>query len=175
MANARWGAREDDCSSFQSGARGEKCYEGRDIENELIKLGLLNQLIIEEATDRELFGTRQGIGSNDARPDRTKGVERLCAAKLAAAPLVLPVTRADVVGKGVAEDEVQGFSTGDIAATLADNDSQLGLKIHFLGLGMASREAYGFLMGLKGVRQLDKESGVLRRGTPHFGRVCFVV
>ncbi|GAA3295706.1 hypothetical protein GCM10020295_23540 [Streptomyces cinereospinus] len=66
-------------------------------------------------------------------PERAGGVEALGPGPLLLAPL--DVAGGDVVGAGVAEDDVLDPLAGDLTAHPADHDGQLGLVVEFLGEG----------------------------------------
>src|SRR5262249_11029119 len=75
--------------------------------------------------------------------------ECLAATPLPAAPLELPVARADVVGTGISQDVAVGIAFRDIEARLADHHRQLALVIDRI----ASQSA----------RQHDRVSRILER------------
>ena len=65
--------------------------------------------------------------------ERAGGVEALGPGPLLLA--LLDVARGDVVGAGVAEDDVLDALARDLAAHAADDDGQLGLVVQLLGEG----------------------------------------
>src|SRR5262249_14021863 len=92
------------------------------------------------------------------RAERAEGVAGLAAEPLAVA--ALPVTGADIVADGDAEDVLKGIGDADPAAGLADDDDHLALVLDAVAAGREHDRVAG--VGETGVR-FDEELGSRRR------------
>ena len=85
---------------------------------------------------------RVGIGNlvlrDQRRAERAERVERLAAAPLAAAKVLLPVAGADVVAAGVAQHVVEGVLLRGVLARLADHDGQLAFVVDLRALAASA-------------------------------------
>ena len=123
------GAGEDDVPGQQRERLGREGDQARDVVDHVGRRTVLDDRPVEHRHDP--LGTRVEVGL-DPRPERAEGVEALGPGPLAVA--ALKVARRDVVGDGVAEDEVERVAGIDVPAQPADDHGELTLVADLAGL-----------------------------------------
>ena len=89
--------------------------------------GVLHQLVVHPAADRQGVWVAHLVGADQLRAQRREGVQALGPCPLAVA--ALQVTRGDVVHDRVAGDVLPGAALADVLAGAADHDHQLRLPV----------------------------------------------
>ena len=125
--------RQDNRSNWQRRIPAQELDQGRDIENHVLRVGILESFPIDPGADAECIRIEDLIGGDKPRAHRSKGVEGFATAPLGSSPVPLPVTRTDIIRHGVSKDMIEGALTGDIAAGLADHNGELSLVVDLCG------------------------------------------
>src|SRR5262245_6889761 len=131
-ANARRRSRRDDVARLQRDSRRDRGDDGRDIEDQAARIGVLPKFAVNPALDRRV----REIDLVSRHSPWAHWAERVL--RFADQPLAiaaLQVTRRDVVNDGIAPDVVERVFWKYTAAALADDNRKLRLVVHGLGDG----------------------------------------
>lgn len=165
-ANSAWCASEDDGARDERRAAAEEFDEGRDIKNHVGGIRVLHGLAVDVSLNAE--GNRVGhfIWSHKGRTEGEKCIECFSAAPLAAAELLLPIARTDVVGAGEAEHVIQRVIAGNILGRPPDDDRKLAFEIYLMAREVGGEENWisGVLKGRWGFHEEDWKGGDLCSG-----------
>ena len=168
------------CAGEDERAGGERLVgaeEGDDrghVEDHVRRVGILHDRAVENRADAEGVRIRQLVGRHEHGAEWAEGVEALCVAPLAAAPVALPVAGGDVVGAGVAEHEGQRVLTGGVAAFASEHDGELGFVVGF-GRRLIARKNNRIAGVLNATGKLHEPYGTLGRRLFSLGGVLRVV
>ncbi len=161
------GAGEDDVAR-------EQRHRLRDVDDQVLdgadhvaRTAELALFAVDRRLDREVVGVHVGLHPG---AQRAGGVEALGAGPLLLAPL--HVAGGDVVGAGVAKDDVTHALAGHLAAHAADDHGQLGLVVQLFGEGGVLDRVAGADHRGGGLEEGDRRLGDL---VAEFGRVLRVV
>ena len=116
-------------ASKQRCAAAQKFNQRGNIKDHVARIAVLNRFSVENRPNREGMGVGDLIGSDEMGPERTEGIERFAATPLTATFLFLPITRADIIGAGIAQDETQGISPGYVLASFLDHDGEFAFVV----------------------------------------------
>lgn len=128
--HSAWGSCHDHCARTQCRAAAQVSKDGRNVVDEIVRLGGLTQLAVDKCFQVQSTRIRNDGGGYDDGTDGTKLVKGLCVGVLAATSCGgLPVPRRNVVADGVAQDIGRWVFVGSqVLAILPDHHGEFSLS-----------------------------------------------
>src|ERR1039458_5179619 len=168
LAGAAGSAGVDNVAGQEGDPAADPTQDGGAIEDEVGGVLLLHDFAVEAGFEQQIAVIDSG---DNGGTERREGIAALGAPPLQIfAGTVLPVTFADIVAAGDAENGGAGFVDGSVLHGLADHDDEFTLVVEVGGVARGDDGTAGVLQGSD---RLIKDFGV--RGLRPAAEVTFIV